>query len=55
MSKRKIHFLGFLANVDGSILKLDFGEGFRTERMTQVVLDNDLGEIKKDGFPLSRE
>lgn len=35
MSKRKIHFLGFLANVDHSILKLDFGEGFRTERMSQ--------------------
>ena len=35
MSKRKIHFLGFLANVDDSILKLNFGEGFRTEKMSQ--------------------
>lgn len=35
MSKRKIHFLGFLANVDDSIFKLNFGEGFITKRMSQ--------------------
>ena len=35
MSKRKIHFLAFLANVDDSILKLSFGEGFRIEIMSQ--------------------
>jgi hypothetical protein len=35
MSKRQIHFLGFLANVDDSIVKLNFGEGFRTEKMLQ--------------------
>ncbi len=35
MSKIKIHFLGFVANADNSILKLNFGEGFRTEKMSQ--------------------
>lgn len=35
MSKRNIHFLGFLANVDDSILKLNLGEDFRTEKMSQ--------------------
>lgn len=35
MSKRKVHFLGFLANVDDSILKLDFGDDFDVKKMSQ--------------------
>jgi hypothetical protein len=35
MSKRRIHFLGFLANVDDSILKLNLRGDFRTEKESQ--------------------
>lgn len=40
MSKRKIHFLGFLANVDDSILKLDFGDGFEVKRVSQQEIQS---------------
>lgn len=45
MSKRKIHFLGFLANVDDSILKLNIGEGFRTEKMSQEKIKPFLDKV----------
>ncbi len=35
MAKRKIHFIGFLANVDDSILKLDLGQNFAIEKKSQ--------------------
>jgi len=33
--KKKIHFIGFLANVDDSILKLDLGQPFAIEKKSQ--------------------
>ena len=35
MPKRKIHFIGFLANVDDSITKLNLGKGFVIEKHAQ--------------------
>ncbi len=35
MSKRKIHFIGFLANVDDSISKVNLGSGFTIEKRSQ--------------------
>jgi hypothetical protein len=34
MIKRKFHFMGLLANVDESILKMDFGQGFEIKQMS---------------------
>lgn len=45
MSKRKIHFLGFLANVDDSILKLNLGEGFRIEKISQEKIKHLLDKV----------
>lgn len=35
MPKRKIHFIGFLANVDDSILKLKLKKGFEIKKLSQ--------------------
>jgi len=50
MPKTKIHFIGFLANVDDSITKLNLGKGFVIEKRTQQevmpflrIIDYDYG------------
>lgn len=45
MSKIKVHFLGLLANVDDSILGLNFGEDFRIEKMSQQKIKAFLDKI----------
>jgi len=35
MPKKAIHFIGFLANVDDSILKLRLEDGFEIEKQSQ--------------------
>jgi hypothetical protein len=37
MEKKDIHFIGFLANVDDSILKLDLGHPFKIEKQSQEI------------------
>jgi len=39
MEKKDIHFVGFLANVDDSILKLDLGQPFAIEKKSQSEVE----------------
>lgn len=43
MQKKNIHFIGFLANVDDSLLKLDLGQPFTIEKKSQ-------GDVNVDSF-----
>lgn len=47
MEKKDIHFIGFLANVDDSILKLNLGHSFTIEKKTQKEIMPFLCYIEK--------
>ncbi len=46
MSKIAVHFIGFLVNVDDSILKLDLGDGFVIVRKSQQEIIKFLSKIE---------
>lgn len=46
MSKAKIHFIGFLANVDDTILKLNLGDSFVVEKLSQEEVRPFLKQIE---------
>jgi hypothetical protein len=46
MPKVPVHFIGFLVNVDDSILNLDFGDGFRSVKKSQQDLAKFLSKIQ---------
>jgi hypothetical protein len=46
MPKRKIHFIGFLANVDDSILKLNLKDGFEFKKLPQKEVEPFLKKIE---------
>jgi hypothetical protein len=47
MEKKDIHFIGFLANVDDSILKLDLGQPFTIEKKSQGDAGSFLRHIRQ--------
>lgn len=47
MEKKDIHFIGFLANVDDSILKLDLGHPFKIEKKSQEIPVSFLRHIRQ--------
>lgn len=47
MDKKDIHFIGFLANVDDSILKLDLGHPFTIKKMPQEDVISFLHDIRQ--------
>lgn len=46
MLKRAVHFIGFLVNVDDSILKLRLGDGFEIEKKSQQQVRQFLSKIE---------
>jgi hypothetical protein len=47
MQKKNIHFIGFLANVDDSLLKLDLGQPFTIEKKSQGDASSFLCHIRQ--------
>jgi len=47
MEKKNIHFIGFLANVDDSLLKLDLGQPFTIEKKSQGDASSFMCYIRK--------
>jgi hypothetical protein len=48
MEKKEIHFIGFLANVDNSILKLDLGQPFTIKEKSRNEVGDFLCHFKQD-------
>ncbi len=48
MEKKDIHFIGFLANVDDSILRLDLGRPFKVEKKSQGDTVSFIRDIRQD-------
>ena len=46
MPKRKIHFIGFLANVDESVMKLNLKDGFEFKKLPQKEVEPFLKKIE---------